>query len=66
MVERALDLIERTIVEEVVRDCVADGIPEEEVRRAVERRLWPLLREGRTARLATAKQMLAARATSVQ
>jgi hypothetical protein len=59
------EAFERTILEQVAADAVAAGFNEDDVRREIETRAR-LLREGRPARLETAKQMLEAHASSLQ
>jgi hypothetical protein len=57
--------IEKSILEQAAADAIAQGFNETDVRRVIETH-ETMLREGRPARLETAKQMLLAGATSVQ
>lgn len=65
MMARVWDAFEHSALEQAAADARAQGFPEADVRRVLEETAR-LLRAGRPARLETARQMLEARATSLQ
>jgi hypothetical protein len=65
VIERGWDVIEQSVLEHVAAEAVAAGFAAPDVELVV-KQYGRLLREGRAARLATAKQMLEAHATSFQ
>jgi hypothetical protein len=65
MMERVWDEVERTILEHVRAEVIAEGFNEADVGLVIEKTARRL-REGRPARLETARQMLEAGATNLQ